>query len=354
MAMYNGILVRQNLSDTGTIPRTGGWTACPDIIQAGTTPVADPVGAFATADAWTKEITKAVVKNATNYVYIRGKNLGAEAQDGVARLFAARQSLFLYPSQWLQNPIKTQNDSETTPIASLAPNAIGVTTDPFIWIPTDTSEHHCLVGFVSTASNPFESQQPPEAVTSLNDLAAWIAKTGGTGWHNVQFTDANAPTFTNKTHYPASSTPARVRFSISCTSCPIGSQVSFSCGSPLPFPDGKTTYIQLPIVTVTTTSQIGFFVEYDVPAGWESDMYYSYYANGMPPVDSNFSVDMSASIVTSSPHSANSLIAGLGHASDKVFTNHIAVHSSGRLLHDMPVTYLIPVGSDQTILNNPN
>jgi hypothetical protein len=346
MAAYNGILVRQNLGDSGTVPRTGGWTACPDIIQAGTEPVVNPAGTFTTPTAWIQDVTKPVVKNATNYVYIRGKNLGSAAQAGIARLFAAKQSLFLYPSQWLNNPIKTQNDSDTTPIASLAPGAIGVTTDPFIWVPSDTSEHHCLVGFVSTPTISFESQQPPAGVASLDELAVWISKTGGTGWHNVQFSEAGAPTFTNKTHYPPSSTAATVRFSISCKSCPIGSQVSFSCGRPLP--NGE--YIKLPPVTVTTEKQIGFFVEVVVPAGWESDMYYSYYAHDKPPVDNQWSVTMSGSIVTSAQASANSLIAGLGLSSLEVFPDHIAVGSSGRLRHDMPVSTLIPVGADTTKL----
>lgn len=326
------------------MPRTGGWTACPDIIAAGTSPIQKPGDVLTTPLSYATDPTQPVVLNAPNYVYIRGKNLGTAAQEGIARVFAAKQSLFLYPQQWLQNPIKTQNGSETTPIPSLAQNAIGVTIDPFIWVPSDIAEHYCLVGFVSTAGHPFESQKPPNAVTSMDDLAAWIAKTGGTGWHNVQFTSSGSPTFTNKTHYPPSSTDARVQFAITCTSCPIGSQVSFSCGKPLP--DG--TYINLPVSTVTKTTKMGFFVEYNVPAGWESDIYYSYYANGLTPVDSNFSVAMSASLVTST--SANSAVSGLGESREIVFPDHFAVHPSGRLLNDMPVYRLIPVGSDITKL----
>ncbi len=341
---YDGILVRQNLGDTGTVPRTGGWTASPDIIAAGVTPIQKPSDVLTTQASYASDPTQPVVLNATNYMYIRGKNLGTAAQSGIARLFAAKQSLFLYPQQWMQNPIKTQNGSDTTPIATLDPNAIGVTTDPFIWVPSDIAEHYCVVGFISTAGHTFDSQKPPNAVTSLDDLAAWIAKTGGAGRHNVQFTSASSPTFTNKTHYPPSSTDATVQFAVTCISCPVGSQVSFSCGKPLP--DG--TYINLPISTVTKASKMGFFVEYVVPAGWESDIYYSYYSNGKPPVDDNFSVAMSASLVTSV--SGNRAVAGLGHARDQVFPDHVGVHPSGRLLTDMPVNRLIPVGSDITKL----
>ena len=101
----------------------------------------------------------------------------------------------------------------------------------------------------------------------MNDLAAWIGKTGGAAWHNVQFTDSGAPTFTNTTNYP-SSTPAKIQLAITCISCPIGSAVSFSCGTPLP--DG--TYINLPPTQVTKNTQIGFAVGYEIPAGWTSVM----------------------------------------------------------------------------------
>jgi hypothetical protein len=343
MANYDGILVRQNLSDTGTMPRTGGWTACPDIITAGTSPIQHPGDVLTTPASYATDPTQPVVLNAPNFVYIRGKNLGAAAQEGVARLFAAKQALFLYPQQWLQNPIKTQNGSETTPIALLDFNAIGVTLDPFVWVPSDIADHYCIVGFISTAGHTFESQKPPNAVGSIDDLAAWIAKTGGTGWHNVQFTSQGSPTFTNKTHYPPSTTDAHMQFAITCTACPIGSQVSFSCGKPLP--DG--TYINLPVSTVTKTDKMGFFVEADVPAGWESDIYYSYYDNGhVSPDPDHFEVAMSASVVTSV--SANKAIADLGRSRTEIFPNHIGVHPTGRLMNDMPVYKLIPVGSDVT------
>ncbi|WP_374628798.1 hypothetical protein [Pannonibacter indicus] len=347
MTQYDGILLRQNLQDQGLMPRTGGWTASPDIIMAGTQPTQDPQAVFSTAASYGTDPTQPVVQNATNYVYLRGKNLNAAAQTGTARVFYAPQSLFLYPVQWLNNSILTSRGSATSDLGSLAPNAIGVTTDPFVWVPTNISEHTCLVGFISTPEYPFESQKPPNAVTSMNDLAAWIGKTGGTGWHNVQFTSAGAPTFTNSTVYPPSTTAATVQFAVTCVSCPVGSQVSFSCGTPLP--DG--TYINLPPTTVTKPTQIGFTVTYQVPAGWTSPISYSYYANGNPPVDGNFSVSMSASILTSTPGSQ--VFAAYARPAVEVFPNHVHVADNGRqltALNDMPVNYLIPVGSDMTKL----
>jgi hypothetical protein len=347
MTQYDGILFRQNLEDQGIMPRTGGYTACPDMITAGTQPTQNPQAVFSTSASYANDPTQPVVQNATNYVYLRGKNLNTVAQHGTARVFYAPQSLFLYPQQWLNNSIMTARGSATSDMGPIDPNAIGVTTDPFVWIPSNISEHTCLVGFISTPEYPFESQKPPNAVTSLNDLAAWIGKTGGTGWHNVQFTSLGAPTFTNSTNYPASSTVATVQFTITCVSCPVGSQVSFSCGTPLP--DG--TYINLPPTTITKPTQIGFIVSYQVPAGWTSPISYSYFANGNSPVDSKFSVSMSASIVTTTPGSE--VFAAYARPAAEVFPQHFHVGDRGRMLTalgDMPVNYLIPVGSDMTKL----
>jgi hypothetical protein len=341
---YDSVLLRQNLQDTGTMPRTGGWTTSPDLIAGGTTPITDPQAKLGSATSYATDPTVPVVHNGANYIYLRGKNLDTVAVPAEARAFYAPQSLFLYPQQWLQNAMKTQRGADFSAITSIAPNAIGVTTDPLMWIPTDTYQHYCLVGFLSTAKHPFESQKPPNGVTSLDDLAAWIGKNGGTGWHNVQFTDTNAPTFTNSTVYPGSSTPARVQFAITCVDCPAGAQVSFSCGTPLP--NGQ--YINLPVTTIPSPSQIGFVVEFDIPANWTSPISYSYYANGKPPAGQNFSVSMSAAIKeTQAGKHAFSAFARPAH---EVYPNHFAVDLKSSNLADMPVGRLVPVGSDTTLI----
>lgn len=344
MAQYDGVLLRQNLEDQGIMPRTGGWTSSPDVFAGGTTPTQKPEQVFSTPESYGQNPSQPVVDKAQNYFYVRGKNLNAAAQPAAARVFAAPQGLFLYPQQWLGNPLLTQAGLPKSDMGSIEPGAIGVTTDPLVWVPTDTGEHHCLVGFISTPQYPFGSQRPPNAVSSLNDLAAWIGKTGGAGWNNIQFTDAGSPTFTNSTDYAASDTPAKMQFAITCTSCPIGSEVSFSCGTPLP--DG--TYINLPKSTVTKSTQMGFTVVYDVPAGWTSPISYSYYDNGLPPVDGNFAVALSASIISGGPGSE--VFAEHARPSIEVFKDHLAVGLEGEFLKDMPVNRLLPVGSDTTQL----
>ncbi|MET3824624.1 MULTISPECIES: hypothetical protein [Sphingomonas] len=344
MAQYTGVLVRQNLQDQGAMPRTGGWTASPDVFSVGTQPTTNPQATYGSTTSYATDPTQPVVQNAPNYIYLRGKNLGTAATTGEAQLFYAPQSLFLYPVQWMNNQITTSTGANVSTIASMAPNAIGVTTDAFRWTPPTTSEHYCLVGFISTADFPFSSQQPPAAVSSMDQLAAWIGSTGGAGWHNVQWA-TNSATFTNTTPYPASSTAATVQLALTCTGLPVGSQVSFSSATPLP--DG--TYLNLPLTTVPTTGQIGFFIVANVPANWSTTISYSYYANGGTGL-STFNLAMSASIIQASE---NDVFAKYTRPSTEVFPNHQQFdHATGKEIHpsNIVVNYLIPVGSDVTML----
>ncbi len=339
MTQYNSILLRQNLQDNGLMPRTGGYTACPDIIPAGVTPVKDPTAVYTSDASYATDPGQPVVEKASNYIYIRGKNLSTSPVTGEARVFYAPQSLFLYPSQWLNNGLKTSQGADTSEIKNLAASAIGVTTDPFAFIPEDTGEHHCLVGFISTPAYPFEQQKPPNAVTSQGVLAKWIAENGGTGWHNVQFTAADSPTFTNHTTYPASSTPQKVHVTITCTGCAVGTQVSFSCGTPLP--DGS--YISLPKTKVETTGTVGYFIPANVPAGWTSSVTYSYWAGGAPLA--NWNVSMSVSVVTDNDPALESL----GRLASDVFPEHKMYSLDSKAFADMPVNHIIPCGSDSTM-----
>ncbi len=345
MAQYTSVLLRQNLTDQGLLPRTGGWTACPDLIAAGTTPIANPQTVFSSTASMAGDPTQPVVQNAPNYIYLRGTNLGTAATTAEARAFYAPASLFLYPVQWLNNAMKTAKGNTVSQIASIAPNAIGVTTDPLVWTPPTTSEHYCLVGFISTPAVPFASQQPPNAVSSLDDLGVWIGKTGGTGWHNVQWA-SNSATFSSSTGYPASTKASLIQMAITCTGLPIGAQVSFSCGTPLP--DG--TVLNLPMTTVQTNGTIGFFIKVNIPAGWSSNITYSYYANGGTPL-STFSLAMSASIISQTPQDS---FREFTRPSSEVYPNHqLYDHVAGAFVDaaaDMPVDYLIPVGSDVTML----
>lgn len=349
MTRYNSVLVRQNLQDQGLIPRTGGWTASPDLIAAGRQPVIDPQGAFSSASSYGSYPTQPIVFDAPNYYYLRGKNLGTAATTAEARIFHAPSSLFLYPAQWLNSPMATSDGTRVIAIPSIPPNAIGVTTDPFAWIAPPASEPYSLVGFISTPAVPFESQKPSATLTSMDDLAAWIGTTGGTTWHNIRFHPARAAAFSQSTTYPASTTPSRVQFAITAIDCPIGSSIGFQCGTPLP----NGVVVCLPPVTVDKPGRFGVVIEYDIPAGWTSSITYSYFSNGCLPGE-RFNLSVSAAIKETAKG---------GHAfspyvrlASEVYPGHEAVdaeqlvHTGKVVTGPMPVSYIIPVGSVSTII----
>jgi len=101
---------------------------------------------------------------------------------------------------------------------------------------------------------------------------------------------SQSPTFTNKAHFSALSKPEKMHFTLTCTGVPPGSSIAFTCDAALP--DG--TIIKLPKTNVETSSKVGYFIEADIPADWESEITYSYWAGGNP--KSNFEISMSAYI----------------------------------------------------------
>lgn len=334
MTQYSGILVRQNLQDTGSMPRTGGWSSSPDLIPYGTEPVQQPTEFF--RSNYNQDVGKAFVARAENYVYVRGKNLTDSSLTGTARVFYAPQSLFLYPRLWLENTMTTMSGSETSEISNVAPNSIDVTVDPFTWVPSDSDEQHSFISIVSTPEHPFESQLPPESISSLNDLAAWIAKTGGIGLHNVETIEVSAPDFTSCTHLPASSTHEKVILTIIAENAPVGTEVSFSSGNPLP----GGVYINLPKTTVTDDTIFQACVEYEIPANWGAELCYSFYANGKK-VPRDMMLSMSASIVSQD----DDAIAAYAVPADQLFPNSRRHNPATGLLEDLPAHRVVPVGS---------
>lgn len=334
MGQYKGILVRQNLQDTGSVPRTGGWTACPDLIPYGTEPVQQPTDFF--RSNYNQDVGKVLVANAENYVYVRGKNLTDSPLTGTARLFYAPQNLFLYPSVWLQNTMTTMNGSETSEISNVMPNSTGVTVDPFTWIPSDINDHHAFISIVSTPEHPYETQLPGDTITSLNELAAWIAKTGGIGLHNVKIIEAGAPVFTNCTHLPASSTLEKITFTITAENAPVGTEVSFSSGKPLP----GGVYINLPKTTVTNDTNFLVGVVYEIPANWDAELCFSFYSNGKK-VPQDMRLTMAAYVVTQ----GNDAIADYALPAKALFPDARYHNSATGQLEDLPAHRIVPVGS---------
>ena len=81
MATYDDLYIRSTLTDPGNIPRSGvGLSSSPDVIPYGIMPVDTPVTFF--TNNFNQVVSKDLVYNAPNYVYLRGKNLYNGARTG--------------------------------------------------------------------------------------------------------------------------------------------------------------------------------------------------------------------------------------------------------------------------------
>jgi hypothetical protein len=189
---FNGIYMRPNPNDNGSVPSLSPYSASPDIWLAGTTPIANYQTALATASSYASSSSNNIYSGQNNILYVRGKN-GATANKTVnVTLYYAPSGIINSPSQWQNNIIKTDANQQQGYINNLAPGAIGVCDATFQWLnpqpPPPGSDHYCLFAQFNDAnnSNPF-----PDVETPL-DMSALIQNNLGWGWRNTSMISASA------------------------------------------------------------------------------------------------------------------------------------------------------------------
>jgi len=275
MPMYNDLFFRTNLSDIGNVPSPPPAYSSPDIIPHGTSPVPDPAGFF--AGNYGSDVGQALVNRASNYIYLRMKNLFTGTQSGLASLYYSRASLILYPSQWRNNALMTSDNASQVPVSAQSTNGVAVTTDPFAWTPPslDDNDHYCLISRVVTEQHP----NPIPSTGSVSDFSEFILSNPGFGWRNVSLTDAGAPTFTTSVAYQQGSDRAPILFLLLCENVPAGAAVAFSAGTPGPVPliDLEKT------VVPQNNGSFAAGMHADVPGSYSTNITYSYWANGTSP-----------------------------------------------------------------------
>lgn len=309
---YNGILIRANGSDTGTVPRTGDFSGCPDIIPWGQTSVQDPQQTFGSATGSSTSYDQNpglnINANNVNYIYVRGKNTGTADTTTMTYLWYSPSNLLLWPQQWMTNQYMILPDQKSNPTQYLTmtaqPGAICVVPAPFVWLDPPmppTGQHYCLITMTGTALQIEEMSTSATQIISADGLGAWIAANGGTGWRNVVTVDTGSPDFTTYINYASGSTVAQINFALICNNVPAGAELSFSAAAPN---NGGTGFdpIALPWTTVpgtpgTTVASFNPGMRTNVIANYASGIYYSYKSNGYktPP---GFSVTLQATVIS--------------------------------------------------------
>jgi hypothetical protein len=318
---YNGILIRADPTDTGSIPRTGGkdqtFSGCPDIIPWQQTNVQNPQSTFGSATGSSTSYDQSpgqnIIANDVNYIYVRGKNTGTDPVTNASTyLWYSPSNLILWPQQWMtdQYMIKPDPKSVGTSYVQMSanPGAICVTPNPFIWLnpqmPPDGT-HYCLITMTGLQQQIIDMRNSAMQIVSSAGLGAWIATWGGTGWRNVNTVAAGSPSFSTLTNYSSGPAVARVHFLLNCTNIPAGSQVAFSCPAPnnggtgfdaivlpwtqVPIPDGGKAGDTVPSFSAGLPTQ--------VIANYKSGFYYQYQSNGYP-TPPGFNITMQALVIS--------------------------------------------------------
>jgi len=276
MAKYTDLYIRAALNDPGNIPRTGmGLSSSPDVIPYGVMPVSNPQ-TFFTGDNFNQVLSRDIIYNAYNYVYLRGINYATEARSGQMFCYFSPSNLLLYPSTWRQNGLYTSGGIDHVDVKDVPVNAPFATPDPLVWLAPypPPNSHFCMISRVVTAQNP----NPIPNSGSYSDFATWVANNGGIGWRNVTVIAAGSPDILYNTAYDQGEEGGLMDLLITATDAPSGSEVWFSSGTPLA--DGKV--ISIPPSKITQSSQT-FATQANIPAQWKTTFTWAYRSNGGSP-----------------------------------------------------------------------
>jgi hypothetical protein len=238
MSDYSGFLIRNNLNDNGSIPRSGSWTGCPDILVGGQKTL-DTKTILANYD---KSYNEVITENFNNNLYVRSKNTTNAMLEKKVYLFQVPQHLFLTPNIWYnQNNlliynkvIKDPNDPNQTITIPQNYQTISadsgqiVSTNAFNFRPT-TTEHHCMVVVVADNFDAVQSQFPKNINNRINDYAAWIYANGNIGWHNVSIQATTASdVYESQAGFLQPFADAEFTCSIQVSNAPVGAEVGFT------------------------------------------------------------------------------------------------------------------------------
>jgi C1A family cysteine protease len=296
---YDDAFIRDNLSEVGVVPAAGGsWTQSPDIIPYGTGVMGNPAETLAAT--YRQDIGKEVFLNQTNYYYMRAKNFKSGANTAQLELYYCPQSLFLYPDLWLSKQLKTSSgNSQVTAVATGRGDIMAGTT-AFTNVPSST-EHHCLIGRVITADHPNPLPSNGQ-ITSMQQLAKYIQDHPNMAWRNVTIVNKDVPTAQATFDFDSGSAGGRILIGMNCVNTPVGSEVAFACGDPIPSGPDQGAMIQLGRTSLSQPTEFVGQMLVDMPASFKSSISMSYWAK--PPTLGPWTITFEAILITSTGDTA--------------------------------------------------
>ncbi|PRC92101.1 hypothetical protein [Solimicrobium silvestre] len=228
IAQWRGILSRKNISDTGSIPVVGNYTASLDIVCNQNTPI-DPMALISN---WNNEYWQqpSVGKN---FIYSRCQNIafnGAITKPQV-QMFYSSGGFNQPPSSWIQcftvkdnNPIGTviTQDGKTSPLNWGDRGC----SEAFYFNPT-SQDHVCVIS--ATVSEFFASNNPKQIPPGNWNSATWITHNGAAAWHNV---DPQRSVEDTLAFHNQDGTNENFTFYAQCRKVPVGSKITLRSEDP--------------------------------------------------------------------------------------------------------------------------
>jgi len=260
--IWPGILIRADIDDTGTIPRTP-LANSPDIPISGAQPLEDP-GILTDPESYDQVYDYDVEAGFPTYAYMRGKNMADRRIDGEWNLFYAAPNILLYPSLWQQNQL-ANGTGDLNPPFSIEPGGVAATLDAFNWVMPVELDQCSMIGKAVTP----EHGNPFNGVTALNDLVRVLAENGNVAQFNVGIVRGDVPDITSSVHYEQGSEAARVDIVTIFKNIPKGSSYSIAASTPL---NGRTLSAS-GADTQENTFKIAW-VDLDIPALWAATFNY--------------------------------------------------------------------------------
>lgn len=255
---WYGLLVRNDFSNVGQIPKQGVLTNSPDVLCNGSGPL-DP---SLMLGKWNSRFYNQV-PGTKNYTYgrVQSVNIPVNIQQPTLRMFATDAGFNQPPASW--TVLYTFDGQNTSPLQGIQPGPLSAgaraaNTSAFNFQPLGTG-HYCLM---AVAGTEFFTNNPLQG-TGNWDSQAWINNNGAAGWHNFDTTSANEELLK---FYNQDGRPEQFAFETHCINLPAGTRVSLECN------DVRLAQaIASGPVTVAHDYQV-VSVESEVPANFASDL----------------------------------------------------------------------------------
>jgi hypothetical protein len=313
MANVTGFLLRTSLSDTGALPRSGTWTGCPDIANAGITALSQNTLTQNYGQVWNN-----LLQGQTNNIYVRAKNLSSAPLTQKAFLFQVPGNLVLRPELWYTKAnlvhFVPPNGDPADPATwvdsqdiTAGPGEV-TATGAFAWTP-QTTEHHCMVAVIADSWDSVLADYPTGG--SMDAMAQWVYSHGNLGWQNVNIQPITSNIYEASTGFSNSEQKdENVTFTMVASNVPVGARISFSANTStksgqaigmdwtsVPAPPGGGS--------INPAFEIGSTVT--VNAGYETIITYrTDFAGRTPP--RNFSMSIQATMLIGKPQPRNALM----------------------------------------------